>query len=513
MKASGEPIDGLRQYVVEAMRVTGTPGVSLALARNGTIFWQAAFGCADLAARVPMSPDTVVCAGSMAKTYVAIAALQLVDAGLMDLHEPVERYLPDLPVRNPLGERSVTPYDLLTYRSGLATDTGDCLLEPPDPLREWLRDELARDESPEYGHGTQRWTAKVGDRFQYSSLGIAIVGLLVEALNPDGLSFDAYVRGRIIDPLGLRSTDLPRSFRPADVRSAIRTRLATGYARFGPVLVAVPLLHSGSFPAITLLTTAADEALLLEVIAQGGELHGIRVVSPESVRLMLSPHVATGGDVPGPDGFYGMGLQLKRMGEPTFSFGHGGTHPYGWWSEAHCYPRLGLTVVVCANKRNMLGWYNPEAETAPGLVHQYIVDRLAQASAGKRGPTRSWSWKASYVIGVLMVERLLGTLGVGTALPRRTIDAMARGARTVSDDGGSWRFDQAAFKLGVWDMLSVDPSPDGIRAFLSGEELRVDPAELRLLWLEFGRPGRSPAPIRFWAAAQTTRHSPALSER
>jgi CubicO group peptidase (beta-lactamase class C family) len=491
-----ELIDGLREFVPEAMRVTQTPGLNLALARDGQLIWEAAFGSADLASQTSMRTDTVVCAGSMAKTYVAVAALQLVDAGILDLHAPLESWLPDVAICNPLGERPVTAYDLLTYRSGLATDTGDCLLAPHGPLESWLRNELARDRQPEYRSGRSRWTAKVGERFQYSSLGMAVVGLLVERMNPDGLTFSAYVRRSIIDALGLTSTDLPCSFRPTDVRPAVRERLATGYARCGPALVPVPLLHSGAYPAITLLTTPSDEARLLELLMGDGVIDGKRILSAHAVRLMRSAHVATHRDVPGPAGHYGLGLQLKRPGERTSSFGHGGTHPFGWWSEAHAYPALGMTAVVCSNKRNVMGWYNPEHETAPGLVHGYIVDRLCESASRKRARVRSWGWKASYVVGIVMVERLLGTLGQRDALGDQAIEAMAMNARPGES---GWEWDEGAFRQGVADMLEVEPTAAGIRSFLTGPALRIHPAELELMWLELGGRGKPSVPIGFWA--------------
>lgn len=493
----GDLIAGLRRFVPEAMRVTGTPGLNVALARDGERIWEAAFGFADLAAGSPMRTDTVVCAGSMSKTYVAVAALQLADAGLLDLDTPVEHHVPDLPVLNPRGARPVTAYDLLTYRSGLATDTGDCLGRSPPPLGDWIRDELARDRQPEYANGRSRWTASVGERFQYSSLGVAIVGLLVERLNPDRLTFSAYVRRHIIDALGLASTDLPRSFAASDVRASVRARLATGYARLGPMLVPVPLLHSGAYPAITLLTTPADHVTLLETLRAGGA----PILSSQAVRLMCSAHVAIRRDVPGPEGHYGIGLQLKDLGEPTHSFGHGGTHPFGWWSEAHAYPALGVSLAVCSNKRNVMGWYNPEAETAPGLVHAYVAKRLRGPERRDRGARRSWSWKASYAIGVVMAERIAGTLGVRSALRRDAIDAMAAHARPLADGQAPWRWNAAAFRAGVEDMREVEPTAAGIRSFLASGALRLDPAELDLIWLELGRRGRRSVPIAFWADA------------
>jgi len=116
-------IEATRAYARDAVHVTRTPGLSLAVARKGSVIWAEAFGMSDLARRRPMTIDATCRVGSFSKTYVAIAVMQLIERGVLELDTPVRRYLPDVDVSNPLGEREVTVYDLLTYRSGLAMDT------------------------------------------------------------------------------------------------------------------------------------------------------------------------------------------------------------------------------------------------------------------------------------------------------------------------------------------------------------------------------------------------------
>lgn len=156
----------LRDFIPEVMRITGTPGLSISVACGEDPPWEAAFGYRDLATRTPMTTDTVTRGGSLAKLFVAIAAMQLVERGVMGLHTPVVAYLDDLEARNPLGEREITLYDLLTHRSGLATDTIEACLDVPRPLADFVRAALRDDIATEYNLPRSRWAAKVGERPQ-----------------------------------------------------------------------------------------------------------------------------------------------------------------------------------------------------------------------------------------------------------------------------------------------------------------------------------------------------------
>src|SRR5581483_5444115 len=144
----GDLIAELERFIAEAMRVTGTPGLSVAIACDGEPVWSAAFGWADLAQRQPMTTDAVFRVGSISKLYTATAVLQLIERGAVELHAPVTRYVRG--VVNPLGERDVTVYDLLTFRSGLATDAVDGAFHTPQPLGDYVPSELDRGVRHEY---------------------------------------------------------------------------------------------------------------------------------------------------------------------------------------------------------------------------------------------------------------------------------------------------------------------------------------------------------------------------
>ena len=96
-------IQTLREFISHSLRHHNVPGLNIALALGGKIILEEGFGCADLAKQVPMTAQTVTRAGSMSKLYAATAVMQLVEADVMQLHEPINRYLPDFQINNPLG--------------------------------------------------------------------------------------------------------------------------------------------------------------------------------------------------------------------------------------------------------------------------------------------------------------------------------------------------------------------------------------------------------------------------
>ena len=245
-------IAATRQFITEAMQVYGVRGVEIAIARHGTVIWQDGLGYASLADGTPMTANTVFAAGSMSKTYTATAAMQLVEQGVLGLDEPINNYLRrngGFEVVNPLGPREITVRDLLTHHSGLTSDAAGSELEAPAPLGTYLRAQYGRRMLYSYSESSlPLWSAKVGERFQYSNLGVATLGLLVEITNPEHLSFEEYVARHILEPLGMHSTQFPAVRDSAHLRPDLASRFTRGYAKLGPVDLPTPNIYWGNIP-------------------------------------------------------------------------------------------------------------------------------------------------------------------------------------------------------------------------------------------------------------------------
>jgi CubicO group peptidase (beta-lactamase class C family) len=470
----GDLVHELESFVPDVMGSTGTPGLNVAVARHGDVIWEAAYGLADIAKAAPMSTETASPVASITKMYTAAAVLQLVEAGVLGLDEPVERRLEDVPVRNPIGGRAVTARNLMTHRSGLATDTPTGDLSAPPPLTELLRRTVGADRRAQYRDGEPCWTAPVGERFQYSNLGICLLGLLVERLNPEGLPFADYVSTHLLEPLGMRRTAVGETGAP----------VSTGYARFRQILVPSPRIETATAPADGLVTTPGDHVRLLTAMLDGGR----GVLSPSAVRDMVRPCVRQ-LDVAVEEGaWYGLGTEVGNVGRRDQYFGHSGAYPFGWWSDSRAYPELDCAVMVSTNKWDLLRWYNPGATIAPGLIAGFVARRLMDS---RRPPRRSWAWKSSYVAGMLLAERVNGVVGAPTHLRPELLSVDA-------PDRPGW--DRAGFEAGARDLLAERLTPAGIRDFLGSDRLGVPATELDALALALGGRAPLPLPMPYWSA-------------
>jgi D-alanyl-D-alanine carboxypeptidase len=282
------------------MERTRQPGLTLGLTdRDGTLAIRT-YGFADLASRQPVTPDTLFEIGSIGKTFTAVATLQLFDEGRIDLHAPVERYLPWFAVAQPAGHAPITIAHLLSHRAGIAAGIDGT---PEAAFQVWSLRDLPTFSVP-------------GERYHYSNVGYKALGLVLEAL--EGRPYPEIIRARILDPLGMSATE------PA-ITHDMRARLAVGYE----YLHDDRLSHSSSplAPATWLETetadgsiasTAADMCAFVRLLMRGGEGPNGRLLSEGAFARMSAANLTE--DVPA---VYGYGLVMRNL-DGRLLIGHGG---------------------------------------------------------------------------------------------------------------------------------------------------------------------------------------------
>ena len=467
-------IESLKNTIPFLMGQNPTPGLNIALARHGKVIWEAGFGFADLEKKIPMAANTVFHSGSIGKTFTATATMQLVEQGVIGLHDPVNKYFKTLKVTNPLGEREVTAYDLLTHRSGLAENAAACDFNAPEPLEAYIVHAYAKPTSEGYGdHYVRRWTAKVGEKYQYSNLGMSTLGYLVQVTNREGLSFSDYVQRHIIDPLGMKSTQFPPVQDAAHVRKDIFNRMSKGYAVFGEVFVPTPTIYIGDYPAGTVVGTPGDLLHLALAFANHGNYNGYQLLKPETVRLMLTPQQKLAGNVQG-----GFVWRLIDVGQPDFNFEHSGAHMFGWTNDYRAYPEQDFAVAVATNSWNMGVDLRSVAPPIEDFISAWLKYEKAGAHKTAREP-HTWSWKTSYVMGMVMVERIKGGLGINRPITPELVGAMSSGTRLSElSTRAKEDWDPAGFRAGVEDMLKVEMKPAALKAFVESDRIRINPEEL-----------------------------------
>ncbi|MGH3669420.1 MAG: serine hydrolase domain-containing protein [Pseudonocardiaceae bacterium] len=492
----------LPEYVPLVLEATRTPGVTVAVATLDGVVYSHGHGFANQREGSRMSSDTVIPIGSVSKWFLAAMVLRLVDEQRLDPHAPIEQYITDFPVRNPLGQRAITTYDLLTHRSGLRTGMPDVAFTPFDSPAAYLSSALRSTRGREYNGIGQLWTARVGERFQYSNLGWGVLGHVVATVM--GSSYGHCVDATIFAPLGMVSSCVPDygtdpNGHGREREHRLTVRSCMGYARFGSLMVPSPHIYMATPAATGMLTTAEDLARwamsALEGSAGGGG--GGRILEHRTFCEMVTPQVA--GLVPGDDPTvrWGLGVQLRNIGQANHAFGHAGTRPYGWWTECRVYPHLGLGVAVCANASDLTRFVNPPDRMAPGLITEFIAGIVETGRAPARRSASHDAWEASYAMGVLLVDRFRGVLGIREAISPAAIDKMVDAREPVAGaEVTAW--DSRGFRAGIEAGNVGELTASGVRRVTDSDDGVLGRAYLDLYTLMASGVTSFPAPMSYF---------------
>lgn len=303
-------------------------GITVVIARHGNIAYSENFGMRDREAGMPIESDTIFRIASMSKPITSTAVMMLYEEGLFQLNEPVSKYIPEFSdikvyrtseswrVEYVEPEREITVLDLLTHRAGMTYGTFSNT--PVDEM--YMKENLFQ-----YDTTLEEMVAKLvtipilfdpGTRFHYS-ISIAVLGRFVEVVSE--MPFDEFLETRIFEPLGMKDTGFI-------VPPEKRDRFAKSYT----------LDENGNLKSIDdqlilfdenqklllggegLVSTAHDYIRFTQMILNGGELDGVRLLSPKTVELMSLNHLGDGRMPITPDGSertgwgFGLGFAVRE---------------------------------------------------------------------------------------------------------------------------------------------------------------------------------------------------------
>jgi len=330
----------LREFV-ERGQMSGA--VTLVMRRGALAHLEAA-GWQDVEAKKPMQKDAIFQIMSMTKPFTGAAIMMLAEEGKLRLHDPVEDHLPEFrgqmvvvseengvrTLRKP--SRPITIRDLMTHTSGLgpaAPGIGDIMVRMDRTLAEAC-----------LIYSQQPLLFEPGTRWMYSNTGIAVLGRIIEVRS--GMSFEKFLETRIFQPLGMTDTHV---FLPAEKRA----RLAPVYTvKDGRLVKAGPDILGGdplkfregakySGPEHSLYSTAWDLAQFYQMMLNGGQWNGKRLLSPASVAMMTQVHTGNLTARHNPGTGFGLTWEVTKdpagtlTGQSIGTFGHGGAFgTYGW---------------------------------------------------------------------------------------------------------------------------------------------------------------------------------------
>jgi CubicO group peptidase (beta-lactamase class C family) len=413
----------------------GPGAVVVVVTRDGPVFAKG-YGLADVAAKRPFTADaTLVRPGSISKLFTAIAVMQLVDAGKLDLDRDVNGYI-DFVIPLPDGGVPVTLRHLLTHRAGFEEHMKGLFSKSrdPEPLGRWLARGLPVRLFPK------------GDVEAYSNYGFALAGYIVERVS--GEPFDQYIQRHILDPLGMRHSTFSQPL-PDDLAPL----MAKGYRSSDKPPLPFETIIA---PPGALSATAEDMGRFMRALLNGGELDGVRILSKARLDEMMAPQSVT------PAGYLGLAFFGTKVGGHR-AIGHGGA-TMTFFSDLKLFPELGIGIF---ESRDGLGKVTSLADLLripdpASIIVRRFLPRAAQP-AGKS-------------TGAPAVDR--GLEGVYHS-SRRADSTVLRlqELQTQSlirlDDAGNLKSVQAAFPFGR-----------GMTFKRVGQNLYLGPANARLAFVE-----------------------------
>jgi CubicO group peptidase (beta-lactamase class C family) len=329
----------------------GIGSIAAAVVVGNELIWQNAFGWADVANRIPATPDMIYRTGSISKSFTAVVLVQLVEQGVVALDDPVERFFPEIAglVERPEGTEPITFRQLASHTAGL-------IREPrlqgaaSGPIGGWEDKILA-------SIPTTAYRSAPGTEYAYSNIGFGILGLALSrsASRP----FMDLVTDQIFKPLGMESSTFV-------IGPDLMPLLTAGYAnrRDGTVDAEFPAReHAGrgyKVPNGGIYSTAGDLARFIAGMTGAAPAPVLSAASRSEMLRKQTPEE-------GPSG-YGLGFSIRVTEEGHHLVGHGGSVA-GYTAHLLFDARTEIGVVLLRN-------YGRGATNLGGAARELLIELI-----------------------------------------------------------------------------------------------------------------------------------------
>ncbi|MFC3994783.1 serine hydrolase domain-containing protein [Nocardiopsis sediminis] len=397
-----------------------TPGAVVSVSDGPATLFQQGYGVTDLESQEPVSAeDTSFPVASVSKSFTAVAMLQLVEQGEIDLDTDVNEYLPeDVRVPDTFPGRPITPHHLLTHTAGFEEAVGGMMPaegEPVSPLRDYVGDHV-----PERVEPPGRFVA-------YSNYGTAMAGLIVEEVS--GQDFMAYAQEHVFGPLGMERSGFATTDAAAERFDVPNLHRYPGRNEVQPPEPLNVIPAGGGY------ATAADMTRFMGALLGGGELDGTRILSTESTELMLGHRAGNHDELAGS----GYGTWERHL-DPVRVVGHSGDIG-GGHSEYALVPGADLGIFVSVNSDGSGTDILNDLRTT--IVTEFLEEFAGTAAAGPAAMAAMDGGSLDRLAGVYVTTRT-GQNDPGalkTAMDQVTVTAQRDGTlRTTSPmlPGATW---------------------------------------------------------------------------
>lgn len=342
-----DSIADVENHISALVSRSNPPGLSVSVVKDGQIVYQRGFGWADGPAELPAGTDTVYHWWSMTKVPTAIAVLQLHDAGVLDIDDPISRYLPFFQVElNGKPAPPITIRQVLRHTSGLP-DTIPAMIgwvHYEDVI--YSQTDLLQEHLPKYN----QLRFSPDDKAAYSNLGYMVLGAVIESAS--GERYEEYIQKHILIPLGMENTAFLYTHQMSGRVAAGSHPILSFYTPLLPFLLDMkPLirereaarlwfnpLYIDVTPSTGLIGSVNEAALLARALLSRSDL-----LNPQSHRLLLPQ----GPDPTGRPLGWAQYNTTDRLWVQ-----HSGGGP-GFATIMRLYPDENLGIVIMANNTNL----------------------------------------------------------------------------------------------------------------------------------------------------------------
>jgi CubicO group peptidase (beta-lactamase class C family) len=302
-------LERIDRFIEERRILAGVPGISFVMVQNNQIVYSHGYGLANINTKTPMTDATLLEIGSTTKSMTALAVMQLVEAGKLELNQTVKHYLPWFSTadKNKLWDK-ITLRQCLTHTSGLSDESipHDTAMDDL-ALERWVR-----------SFKNSKLMFAPGSKTKYSNFGYAVLGLIVQKVSD--ISFERYLSENLFKPLEMQRTTL-------DPKIAIGLGLAQGYRGTpGGAFKSTPRqLGRLGVPAGSLTASSArDIGNYLIMQLNQGQFRGRQIISSASLLETQKPQVD------------------YHFGIPTYNLTHEIKYGFGW----RIFASRGLNLVA-----------------------------------------------------------------------------------------------------------------------------------------------------------------------
>jgi CubicO group peptidase (beta-lactamase class C family) len=339
--AQSKPPADMDDYAARVLKSFAVPGLSVGIVKDGKLVFAKGYGVRKLGESALVDENTLFPIGSNTKAFTSALLASLVDAGKLTWDDPVYQRLPGFQMYDPYVSHEMTIRDLLTHRSGMGLGEGDLLFWPTTT---YTRDEII------YRLRFMKPASSFRSRFAYDNLMYIAAGQIIPAAT--GATWESYLRTKVLDPLGMKTTTLSAAEFNASANHAYP------HQRIDGVLRAIDFISlDNAAPAGAINSSVVEMAKWLQLQLNRGEFPGgtTRLFSEaQSKEMWTAQTILPNREFPGSLGHlkssyaaYGLGWGLREYHGRQLVEHTGGVA--GFVSRVMLVPEQNLGVVILTN--------------------------------------------------------------------------------------------------------------------------------------------------------------------